>query len=78
MSEPEIVSRGFVYMKESQDLLKEAKEKTVQIIKTSLGNVKDPRINATYIRNNIREGLGNFLFKKTQRRPMILPIVVEA
>lgn len=78
ISEPEIVSRGFVYMKESQDLLKEAKEKTVQIIKTSLGNIKDPRVNASYIRNNIREGLGIFLFKKTQRRPMVLPIIVES
>ncbi len=78
MSEPEIVSRGFVYMKESQDLLKEARERIAQIVKTSVGNVKDPRINATYIRNNIREGLGVFLFKKTQRRPMVLPIVIEA
>jgi len=76
-NEPEIISRGFVYMKESQNLIKEAKERVKNIIRQSTAGSKPYTYNETYIRNNLREELGLFLFKKTERRPMILPIVIE-
>jgi len=74
---PEIISRGFIYMKESKDLIKEVKEKIEQVIKRSIAGQKPYTFNETYIRNNLREELGMFLFKKTERRPMILPLVIE-
>jgi len=76
-NDPEIISRGFVYMKESKDLIKEAKEKIRQIVKRSNAGQKSYTFNETYIRNNLREDLGMFLFKKTERRPVIMPIVIE-
>ncbi|MBU1167014.1 ribonuclease J [Patescibacteria group bacterium] len=71
---PDIISRGFVYMKESKKLI----EQTRKRIKTILID-KDPKmsLNETYIRNKIRDDIGQFLFTKTQRRPMILPVIIE-
>ena len=77
INDPEIISRGFVYMKESKELIKEAKEKIRQIIKRSTGGQRPFTFNEAYIKNNLRDDLGAFLFKKTERRPMILPIVTE-
>ncbi|MBU1148925.1 ribonuclease J, partial [Patescibacteria group bacterium] len=70
----EILSRGFVYMKGSDQLIQEAKKKVREIIsKHSHGTT----VNWTYIRNRLRDDIGQFLFQKTQRRPMILPVVTE-
>ncbi len=71
---PEIVSRGFVYMKESKDLLQEVKKLISDIVGRS---TKDQGFNETYIRNALRDEVGLFLFKKTKRRPMVLPVVIE-
>lgn len=72
--EPEIVSRGFVYMKESKELILETKKLIKDIISKS---VQGKTFNESYIRNNLRNDLGLFFFNKTQRRPMILPIITE-
>ncbi|MDD4343495.1 MAG: ribonuclease J [Eubacteriales bacterium] len=71
---PDIVSRGFVYVRESEDLMLEAKRFVQQNLEVSLENgVKD----WATLKNNIRDSLGRFLYEKTKRRPMILPIIVE-
>lgn len=71
---PDIVSRGFVYVRESEDLMLEAKRFVQQNLEISLENgVKD----WATLKNNIRDSLGRFLYEKTKRRPMILPIIVE-
>jgi len=71
---PDIISRGFVYMKESQELIQDARKKVANILKDD-----DPRSNANgaYLKDKVKDDLGEFLFHKTQRRPMIMPIIVE-
>jgi len=71
---PEIVSQGFVYMKESKELINQVRKLVREVVSHSTsGNT----FNESYIRNNLREQIGLFLFKKTQRRPMVLPVVIE-
>ena len=97
---PDIISRGFVYLRESKDLLAQTRKKVIEIIEKSSmrtqGNGKDgfvqingdinkmpsqsfvsEPINASYIKDEIRNKIGDFLFAKTERRPMILPVVIE-
>lgn len=74
-SSPDIISRGFVYLRESKDLLTETRKKVIQIIHKSTGH--QGAVNWNYIKNNIRNELGDFLFRKTQRRPMVLPVIIE-
>lgn len=72
---PDIISRGFVYMKDATHLIEEARAKVKKICQT-----KDPNntsVNPMHIKNKLRDDIGQFLFQKTQRRPMILPVVVE-
>lgn len=73
---PDIISRGFIYLKESQGLLKEVRQKTRAIVEEiTVGGVHP--INWSHVKDNLREKIGQFLFNKTQRRPMVLPVVIE-
>ena len=72
---PDIISRGFVYLRESKDLLKETRTKTVEIIDGATGN--NGAVNWSYVKEEIRNTIGDFLFTRTERRPMILPVVIE-
>lgn len=72
---PDIISRGFVYLRESQELLKETRKKTVGIVHKATGSGK--LVNWAYIKDEIRNQIGELLFHKTKRRPMILPVVIE-
>ena len=70
---PDIISRGFVYTPESEDLLERAREHVRQTI--DRGDHPDPEVD--YLQSKIRSTLGRHLFQKTRRRPVILPIVTE-
>ncbi|MFH1769470.1 MAG: ribonuclease J [Parcubacteria group bacterium] len=70
---PDIISRGFVYLKDNKELLTEVRNKVKEIVKKTTTRP----INTTDLKNSIREEIGLFLFKKTERRPMILPVVIE-
>jgi len=71
---PDIVSRGFVYVREAEELMEEAKERVRQALeKCSEKNITE----WAAIKSNIRDALGRFLYEKTRRRPMILPIITE-
>ncbi|MEA2098004.1 MAG: ribonuclease J [Patescibacteria group bacterium] len=72
---PDIISRGFIYMKGSTELIKETKNKVIEIVNKKATPEHDT--NWTYVKDNIRDQIGQFLFNKTQRRPMILPVVIE-
>jgi ribonuclease J len=74
INSPDIISRGFIYMKENKRLLDQAREKVKRILKD-----RDTRTAAdeTFIKNKIRDVVGSFLFSKTERRPMVLPVVIE-
>jgi len=72
---PDIISRGFVYLRESKDLLRETRNKVIEIVNKSAG--ANGAVNWTYIKDEIRNKIGQFFYTKTQRRPMILPVVIE-
>jgi ribonuclease J len=71
---PDIVSRGFVYMKEAEGLLEETKERLRSVLKQCEGEQISEWAG---IKSNVREVAGKFLYERTRRRPMILPIVME-
>lgn len=73
--QPDIISRGFIYMKGSEDLLKEVKHEVRKVVETKGKGMREP--NWTYIRSEVRDQIGDFLFQRTERRPMILPVVIE-
>ncbi|MDP4001164.1 MAG: ribonuclease J [bacterium] len=75
VSQPDIISRGFIYMKGSEDLLKEVKHEVRKVVETKGKGNKEA--NWTFIRGEVRDQIGDFLFQKTERRPMILPVVIE-
>jgi len=71
---PDIISRGFVYVRESEDLMDEARE----LVKTALKECEENHIKEwATIKANIKEVLRGFLYEKTKRKPMILPIIME-
>ena len=71
---PDIISRGFVYMRESEDLIKEAQ----QLIAKHLEKIMDRKMSQwSEIKNEISDILGPFLYERTKRKPMILPIIME-
>jgi len=71
---PDIVSRGFVYVRESESLMDEAKH----VVEHALDECMDRRISDWgKIKNIIKDSLSDFLWKKTKRNPMILPIIME-
>lgn len=71
---PDIISRGFVYVRESEDLMDGAKN----VIKDVLHECEEKNIKEwAYLKNNIKENLKEYLYIKTKRNPMILPIIME-
>lgn len=71
---PEISTRGFVYVKEADDLLEEAHG----IVEQTIFYVQDNSITDWgKIKNTIKDNLGEFIWKKTKRRPMIMPVIIE-
>ena len=74
ISGPDIISRGFVYVKDSNDLLNE----TTDLIKREVEYCLDNDILDWYsIKSKIKSSLGQFLYTKTKRKPMIIPVIVE-
>jgi ribonuclease J len=71
---PDIISRGFVYMRESGDLISEAQN----LIHKHLEKIMERKTSQwSEIKNEISDTLGPFLYERTKRRPMILPIIME-
>ncbi|HEX9664373.1 MAG TPA: ribonuclease J [Patescibacteria group bacterium] len=70
---PDIISRGFVYLKESKKLIEQTRNKVRKILQD-----KDPKSppDTLYLKNKLRNEIGSFLYSKTNRRPMVLPVVI--
>jgi ribonuclease J len=66
---PEIITRGFVYVRDNEDLIKRAQEAVHEVLKK--------RAPATVLENKIKDALTNFTSKEIGRRPMVLPLVME-
>jgi len=74
LSGPDIISRGFVYVRESEGLLDEAN----RIVTSTLNKLMNDNVNEwASLKTNVKDALGRFLYEQTRRRPMILPIIME-
>jgi ribonuclease J len=71
---PDIISRGFVYMKENKELIEKTRMRVKKIIKE---HEKQIPADDEYVKNRIRNDIGQFLFAQTKRRPMVLPVVIK-
>ena len=76
---PDIISRGFVYLRESKELLQEVRNLVKRVVERNIRFLGDesPLIQEEQIRYNLKEEISAFLFKKTKRRPLVLPVVVK-
>ncbi|HEX7057867.1 MAG TPA: ribonuclease J [Bacilli bacterium] len=74
LSGPDIISRGFVYVRESEGLLEEAN----RIVTMTMNKLMSENVNEwALLKTHVKEALGRFLYEQTRRRPMILPIIME-
>ena len=74
LSGPDIVSRGFVYVRESEGLMEEARH----VVEDAITDCMDKHVSDWgKIKNVIKDSLSDFLWKRTKRSPMILPIIME-
>ena len=74
LKNPDIISRGFIYLKENKEFVEELRKKIKQII------ARIPRaqqIESDYLKSLMRDQVGEFLYRKTKRRPMVLPVIIE-
>ena len=74
VSPPEITSRGFVYVKESEELFNAASEQAMNIAQRVLDS-DSYDLNA--VRNRVRDDISKFMYEKTKRSPMVLPVILE-
>jgi len=74
LKNPDIISRGFIYLKENQELLEDIRRKIRGLVGRT-GAHRD--VDSEYVKSLIRDQLGQLLYNKTQRRPMVLPVVIE-
>ena len=73
---PEILTRGFVYVKESADLIKETEEICLEVIKSNIEE-DAKKVDYTKIKNDVREKLGKYFYKETECKPMIITVIQE-
>ncbi len=74
LKNPDIISRGFIYLKENQELLEEIRKR----IRNILGRMPHHQsLDADYAKTLIRDQIGQYIFSKTKRRPMVLPVIIE-
>jgi ribonuclease J len=75
VSSPDIISRGFVYMRAHEDLIQESRNLVRKILQDHAKNKPE---DWNEVKAHLREKVGNFLFTKTQRHPLVLPVIIEA
>lgn len=71
---PDIISRGFVYLRESQELLTETRHIIKKTIETSAAGMKP--IDFDYVKNNVTDAVSKYLFQKTAKKPMVIPVII--
>jgi len=76
VSGPDIISRGFVYVRESEELMEKAREISRSAIESCLKNSYS--VDWPQLKNTVKDALSSYVFQKTKRHPMILPIIINA
>lgn len=74
ITSPDIISRGFVYMRAAEDLIHRARQEVRSLFKRHINNKP---VDLQFIKTTIREEMGEFLFNETKRRPMVIPVIIE-
>lgn len=74
ITSPDIISRGFVYMREAEDLIQRAR---AEVKKMFLRHNNRYPLDLDYIKRSIRDEMGEFLYRHTERRPMVIPVIIE-
>lgn len=74
VSGPDVVSRGFVYVRESESLMDSMKEKAAEIIENELRRARVDRIQ---LKNKLKDDLAKYIYQQTKRKPMIIPIIMD-
>lgn len=75
ITKPDIISRGFVYMKESEELIDEMRDLAAQTLSRQLSRKGNP--DRMQIKNAIKDELSRFVYSRTKRKPMILPVIID-
>lgn len=73
---PEILTRGFIYVKENQDIVEETKKICLEVLENNI-NTTDRKVDYTKIKNEVRENLGKYFYKETEAKPMIITVIQE-
>ena len=73
MSIPEIVSRGFIYVREAEDMMDELREITAGVIEECFDDYEK---DLTVIKGRIKDEVSKYIYQKTKRRPMVLPVLM--
>ena len=73
---PEILTRGFIYVKESQEFLEETKRVAKEVIESNI-EINSKRVDYSKIKNDVRDVLGKFFYKQTESKPMIITVIQE-
>ena len=73
---PEVLTRGFIYVKENQDMVEATKEICLGVINNNI-NTSEHKVDYTKVKNEIREELGNYFYKETEAKPMIITVIQE-
>ena len=76
ITSPDIISRGFIYMRENEDLVHKARAEVKRLFSKQVNGDKNP--DYSLIKQRLRDDIGQFLYDQTQRRPMVIPVVIEA
>lgn len=74
LTSPDIISRGFVYMRAAEDLIHRARQEVKNVFKRYIA--RQPA-DMQYIKTILREEMGEFLYNETKRRPMVIPVIIE-
>jgi len=74
VTSPDIISRGFVYMRAAENLIHRARQEVKSLFRRHIVNKP---VDLQYIKSIIREEMGEFLFNETKRRPMVIPVIIE-
>ena len=75
-SRPDVISRGFVYMRESEELIEQVRDFSAEMLDRCLSH--DPNADRAQLKIRLRDELSRFIYQKTRRRPMILPVIMKA
>ena len=73
---PEVLTRGFIYVKENQDIVEETKKICLEVIENNI-SIDDKKVDYTQIKNDVRDSLGKYFYRETEAKPMIITVIQE-